>query len=35
MEAEEVGVYNVADIGTLPVIPNLRELIPTALTYLK
>lgn len=35
MEAEEVAQYNVADLETLPVIPNLRELIPTALEALK
>ena len=35
MEAEEVAQYNVSDIDTLPVIPNLKKLIPKAITLLK
>lgn len=32
MEDEEVAQYNVTDISTLSVIPNLKELIPNAIT---
>jgi 8-oxo-dGTP diphosphatase len=35
MEAEEVAQYNISDIDTLPVIPNLKQLIPKAVELLK
>lgn len=35
MEAEEVAQYNVADLETLSVIPNLKELIPNAISAIQ